>query len=53
MANEIEIDGIITVPDGVDADLVNDEFIEWAESKGYTFGGKISLVSSETTKPQS
>lgn len=47
---EIEIDGIITVPDGVDADKFSDEFIAWLESKGYTFGGGIGEYNEESGK---
>jgi hypothetical protein len=39
--NEIDINGIVTVPEGVDADKFSNEFIEWLKSKGYTFGGSI------------
>lgn len=41
MINEITINGVVTVPKGIDADKFSDEFIEWIESKGYTFGGGI------------
>lgn len=44
MDKEFEIDGIITVPEGVTQDQLTDEFVEWAASKGYTFGGKIVAV---------
>ena len=47
---EINIDGIVTVPEGIDADKFSDEFIEWLESKGYTFGGSIGPYKEEEEK---
>lgn len=44
---EIDIDGIITVPDGTDIDKFTDEFLAWIESKGYTFGGVIGPYKDE------
>lgn len=45
--NEITIDGIVTVPEGIDADKFTDEFIAWLEGKGYTFGGGIGTYKDE------
>lgn len=45
--NEIQITGVVCVPENVDADKFTDEFIEWVESKGYTFGGGIVLFSED------
>lgn len=46
MAKEFEIDGVISVPDSIEIthDQLTDEFIEWIESKGYSFGGGIGPV---------
>lgn len=44
---EITINGIVTAPEGIDADKFTDEFIEWLESKGYTFGGGIGPYKEE------
>lgn len=39
--NVVTIDGRVAVPKDVDADKFSTEFIQWLESKGYTFGGGI------------
>lgn len=36
---EIEILGCINVPVDVDKDTVIDAFLDWVESKGWSFGG--------------
>lgn len=40
--NEISISGVVIVPENIDADRFEAEFIEWVESKGYKFGGGIA-----------
>lgn len=42
--NQIEINGIVSVPEGIDYEKFTDEFLAWIESKGYTFGGGIGPV---------
>lgn len=44
---EFEIDAILTTPDNKTEDEIAQEFIEWAESQGYTFGGSITIYSPE------
>lgn len=53
LSMEIEIDGIVTVPKGVDLETFEDEFLEWIESKGYTFGGMTKAVKESLTPSQS
>ena len=38
---ELSIDGVVIVPENVDADKFSTEFIQWIESKGYMFAGGI------------
>jgi len=38
---EIVVDGCICVPPEVETEQVIDEFIEWLESKDWSFGGGI------------
>ena len=44
---EIEIGGCLTVPSDVTKDDVIDAFIQWAESKGWYFGGGFRELSLE------
>jgi hypothetical protein len=44
---ELTINGVVSVPDAIDADKFSDEFIEWIESKGYSFGGGIGPYKDE------
>ena len=44
---EIEISGCLTVPSDVTKDEVIDAFIDWAESKGWLFGGGFRELSPE------
>jgi hypothetical protein len=45
--HEIAIEGVVTVPDNVDADKFADEFLAFLESKGYSFGGSIGKTTEE------
>ena len=38
---EIEVSGVVTVPEGFTPSDIEDLFIDWIESKGFTFGGGI------------
>lgn len=44
MSKEFEIRGCIAVPPEVTADEFWDAFIDFVESKGWTFGGGISEI---------
>lgn len=44
---EVSIEGVISIPDNMTSDQLNDEFIEWLESKGYEFGGMIGDYQAE------
>lgn len=39
MSRYIEINGVVELPDNVDHDQFLNEFIDFLESKGYSFGG--------------
>ena len=41
--NNLDISGVITVPGSVDEEKFTDEFLQWLESKGYSFGGGIGI----------
>ena len=45
--NALVIDGVITIPDGVDQDKFFDEFIYWLESKNSSFFGFTRPVEDE------
>ena len=38
---EIELNGVLTVPDTETEDSIMDEFLDWVESNGWTFGGVV------------
>lgn len=39
-----DISGVIETPDNVTFDQINNEFIEFIESKGYSFGGGFGEI---------
>jgi hypothetical protein len=43
---EIEIDGVVSIPESVTEEDFWHEFIRWVEDKGYTFGGGINEIKS-------
>ena len=44
---EFQIDGFISIPDGLDQENFKDAFIELIESKGWNFGGAVFEVIDE------
>ena len=44
MRKEIEINGCIEVPPEADFNAITNEFIQWIESKGWSFGGGFSEI---------
>jgi hypothetical protein len=47
--NYISIGGLLEVPEGKNHNQVTTEFIQWVESKGYTFAGGIGPYKEEDT----
>lgn len=44
---EIEIDGVVAIPESVTEEKFTSEFVEWLEGKGYKFGGGINELTPE------
>ena len=49
VAKEIQFDLVVSREDGepISESGIWDEFVEWAESKGYKFGGGINAIKEE------
>lgn len=47
---EIEINGVLNVPDLETADTIWDKFIHWVEQHGWTFGGGIKDITEQSNK---
>lgn len=41
---EIEIQGVVTIPNGISNDEFLDAFLDFLESKGWSFGGGVNEI---------
>ena len=44
MSKLVEINGCIEIPENIETDFVIDEFIEFVENHGWTFGGGFQTI---------
>lgn len=52
LVKTIEINGVVAVPESVDADRFTGEFLAWLKSKGWVFGGGIGPYDDNNELPR-